>query len=297
MRLGSARMRDRTSPAARAALVGAAVLCLLAVVGLAARGGLGRAGGGSGPSQGILDWSFSVFFVLYVAAIPFAVWAYWQQARNERERRGPARRGGRFVQNAFVFLMFLAIAVGLTRLRQSHLHSVKLHGLPSATAHGRKKAGGKPLATEPRFRWPVLVVAGVAAAGGGAAYLVLRRRKGPLRERGGAAEALGLALDDAIDDVRAETDPRRAVIKAYARMEAVLAAHGLPREPAEAPYEYLARALDAVDASAPSVGRLTDLFERAKFSLHEIDGGMREEAIEALTAVRDELRGGLEAAA
>jgi hypothetical protein len=38
------------------------------------------------------------------------------------------------------------------------------------------------------------------------------------------------------------------------------------------------------------VARLTALFERAKFSHHEIGSELKEEAIEALVAVRDELR-------
>ena len=46
-------------------------------------------------------------------------------------------------------------------------------------------------------------------------------------------------LEETIDDLRAEADPRRAVIAAYARMERALAAAGLPRSPAEAPDEYL----------------------------------------------------------
>jgi hypothetical protein len=74
--------------------------------------------------------------------------------------------------------------------------------------------------------------------------------------------ALAVVREDTLDDLRAEQDPRRAIIAAYARLERVLAAFGL---------------------------RLTDLFTRAKFSLHEVDAGMKHEAIEALTIARDEL--------
>jgi hypothetical protein len=35
---------------------------------------------------------------------------------------------------------------------------------------------------------------------------------------------------------------------------------------------------------------LTALFERAKFSTHQIDPGMKNDAIDALVTVRDELR-------
>ena len=57
------------------------------------------------------------------------------------------------------------------------------------------------------------------------------------------------AVDESLDDLRAEPDPRRAVIAAYARLERVLAAHGLPRKPAEAPLEYLGRMLAELSVS------------------------------------------------
>jgi len=65
---------------------------------------------------------------------------------------------------------------------------------------------------------------------------------------------------------------------------------GVARKPSEAPFEYLARALRSLDTSGASVSRLTALFEWAKFSQHEPGPAMRDEAIEALAAVRDELR-------
>jgi len=72
---------------------------------------------------------------------------------------------------------------------------------------------------------------------------------------------------------------------------------GIPRRPYEAPLEFRARALDGLDASADAVTRLTDLFEWAKFSPHEPDEAMRDEAITALEALRDELRAPTMAAA
>jgi hypothetical protein len=41
---------------------------------------------------------------------------------------------------------------------------------------------------------------------------------------------------------------------------------------------------------ASAVLALTELFERARFSLHTIDETMKDEAIDALAAVRDDLR-------
>ncbi len=101
---------------------------------------------------------------------------------------------------------------------------------------------------------------------------------------------MSLALDESLDDLRAEPDLRKAIIAAYARMERALAGAGLPRRPAEAPLEYLERALLELETSAGAVRRLTDLFEWAKFSQHEPEPQMRDDAIDALVAVRDELR-------
>jgi hypothetical protein len=93
-------------------------------------------------------------------------------------------------------------------------------------------------------------------------------------------------------------------------MERGLAAAGLPRHPAEAPFEYAGRVLEAAlaptDRGTPpgfpgplrpaSVHRLTGLFERAKFSRHPIGQADREEAMAALRTVRRELAEAVEAA-
>ena len=55
-----------------------------------------------------------------------------------------------------------------------------------------------------------------------------------------------------------------------ARMEQALTVYGLPRKPAEAPYEYLHRVARELEAEGP-VEALTELFEEAKFSEHSVD--------------------------
>jgi hypothetical protein len=286
------RQKDRhftsTSPATRLAAVGLAVLGLLAVVALASRGRLGGGGRGAAPSSSLLDYGFTIFVVLYVLAIPFSVWAYLLHQREVRSGGG-ARQGAGPVQSLVVAIVLVALAVAFVALRHSHVQLPALKVPPGLNGKGKKAS---PTATQhqARFAWPVLVVFAGLGTAGIAAYVVHRRSRGPLRDPPGLAEQLAFALDDAIDDVRAETDPRRAVIKAYARMEEILGAHGLPRRAEEAPYEYLARALEAVHASAASAEQLTSLYEHARFSHHEIDTTMRADAIEALTAVRDELR-------
>lgn len=142
-----------------------------------------------------------------------------------------------------------------------------------------------------------LIVAGVALLamiGIVVAQLVAdRRRRRPPRT---PAERLVELLDDTLEDLEREPDPRRAVIGAWARMETGLAAAGLPRHPSEAPFEYAARVLETAFARPASVHRLTGLFERAKFSHHAIGQADRDQAIAALRAVRQELAEAVEQA-
>jgi hypothetical protein len=81
------------------------------------------------------------------------------------------------------------------------------------------------------------------------------------------------------------------VIAAYARMEGVLARHGMRRRPSETPIEYLGRILGDLTSQSAAVGRLTSLFQEARFSRHEIDGTMKRDAIDALRAIREDLAG------
>ena len=142
-----------------------------------------------------------------------------------------------------------------------------------------------------------LIVAGVALLamiGIVVAQLVAdRRRRRPPRT---PAERLVELLDDTLEDLEREPDPRRAVIGAWARMEAGLAAAGLPRHPSEAPFECVALVLETAFARTESFHQLPGRFERAKFSHHAIGQADRDQAIAALRAVRQELAEAVEQA-
>ena len=101
---------------------------------------------------------------------------------------------------------------------------------------------------KPEFAWaPVVVTVALILLALAAWWYAGRSRKrarGELVRENRLATDLAAAMDESLDDLRAEPDPRRAVIKAYARLERVLAGHRLPRRAAEAPLEYLARMLD-----------------------------------------------------
>lgn len=104
-----------------------------------------------------------------------------------------------------------------------------------------------------------------------------------------SAQPVLRALDASLADLGSEPDPRRAVVAAYARMEAVLGSAGLPRRPNETSAEYCRRVLERLGAAAHAAARLTALFERARYSEHPIDDAMRAEAIDAVHQVRDDV--------
>jgi Domain of unknown function (DUF4129) len=145
----------------------------------------------------------------------------------------------------------------------------------------------------PRWQWLPVLVLGSLLLGivvtTGAAVAYARRNREALNEEAQLARALDEVLADSLDDLRAERDPRKAVIRAYARMEQTFAAYGVPREEHETPLEYVARVLDSLRVSSFAVRRLVQLFERAKFSPHSIESSMKDDAIEALAGLRAEL--------
>ncbi len=155
------------------------------------------------------------------------------------------------------------------------------------TTERNQQAGGTQSL---HFRWGELATLLGLLLVAGAIIFARLSRKDPRKASEVAPEALAAALDESIDDLRADPDLRRAIVAAYARMETALAAAGVPRHAAEAPLEYLERVLLSLDTSTDAVRRLTDLFEWARFSHHEPEPSMRDDAVDALIAVRDELR-------
>lgn len=116
------------------------------------------------------------------------------------------------------------------------------------------------------------------------------RRLAPQPEPEEVARRFYSLLDDTLDDLRAEADPRSAVIAAYARMERGLGTLGIERLAAETPFEYLARVLERLSVSETAARALTDLFERAKFSPAPVGEDMKRAAVDALESIREEAR-------
>jgi hypothetical protein len=275
--------------AARALVPALVVLGLVGVVAIAAGGSTpGGTNAARAPSDAIPN---TILTLVLVAFIPAAIIYFYGllHARGLSSKRHPL---GSFLGFAiFMFLLTLVVYVRLRNWNTPEFSEGEIGepAFPGGAPVPQPEPAGRST-YEPEFVWPaVLVLADVVLAGLAVWYVSTRREVRRLAG-GGAAEALAAVLDDTLDDLRAEKDARRAVIAAYARLERALAAYGLGRTPAEAPHEYLSRILPRLELKRGSVRRLTELFTRAKFSPHDVDARMKEDAIEALTTVRDELR-------
>jgi hypothetical protein len=286
-------MRGRAAHVALPALV---VLALVAVVAIAATGstpsGDGRA---QPPSETLLDAIFSLGLVAVVLGGVLLVYGLTQRKAIAREIAS-----GRYHRTSLVsFLAFFGVFLLFSYWRLSDWdpqspEEAQERAFPGETPEPtipEASPESDPAPYEPSVSWlPIAVVVGLVLAAA-IAYVVAERRAQRGRGSGETlAEQLAIVLDDTLDDLRAEADPRKAVIAAYARFERVLAANGVPRHAAETPAEYLSRVLHELELDRGAVERLTALFTRAKFSRHDVDTAMKEEAIGALEHVRDELR-------
>ena len=269
------------------------VVAALAIVAVAARGEtpIGQAGTRR-PADGLLDVLLSLFVLLMGFGVVLFCYLLLLRKDAIAQQRvlGKAKRSryaSLIVLGAFLIALFFVV-----RYRAENPTGIRIPTIerpPGADVAGEDRGEGRYV---PEFAWiPVLIMLVLALGGIVAAWWSAKLRK---RARGGdattLAEALSDVLEETLDDLRAESDPRRAVIAAYARLERAVAAYGLPRRPAEAPLEYLARMLGELSVSRPAVRQLTLLFERAKFSHHDVGPEMKEQAIAALQQVQEELR-------
>ena len=275
-------------------LLGLGLLVLLGFVAAVSRAHHtpgGHAGVHSPPS-GVGDYVFSIFLVLVVGVTIFLLWLWFSERGAIAQRR---QHHGSY-RLLVILAIFALVAAGLSRFhglrhltKRSHLTNVNVGKRTKALREAQKQRGNE---RSPEFKWlPVFI-----ATGAGLAVLGVIGVRSVRRSRLGLVESFLLEqefeelVEDTLADLYAETDPRKAIIAAYARVERLFATYGVPREPSEAPVEYLERALPELRASGAALKRLTALFAWAKFSAHDVDPSMRDEAIGALVEVRNELR-------
>ena len=271
--------------------LGLAVAALLVVAGIASHGRPLAGGRGRGPTATFFDYVATTLVIYALVILCIAIWSLFGKKVGGSE---PPRRRWNLISFLVMLIGSLLFAALISRSSFiEHLRNLEAQankkqqpraGLPTPAAE-------PPTTRNPRLRWDEIGVV-VALLAGTAVVLVAGRQTKRVPRLWGLRreETVSAAIDESLDDLRNDPDLRRAIVAAYSRMEHALARAGLPRHPAEAPFEYVERALGSLDTSAESVHRLTGLFEWAKFSQHEPEPQMRDEAIDALVAVRDELR-------
>lgn len=288
----------------RLAMSGIALAALLAVVAVASHahrpGGATPASTPHAPTL-FIDYIASAMLVLFPIGAMVVIWAM-AQGRHQKLLDKQTNWLHTLISIGIMCgLLAAAVYLNKDRLGQRlHIGAQTSHssqGRSVTTSHPRK--GATP-AFHAQFRWVSAAVVGgiiLGLVGAGLTVYIRKRRGGDAwAQEAELAAALDEVLADSLDDLRADPDPRRAVIRAYARMEQTFAAYGVPREESEAPLEYMERALDKLSVSAFAVKRMTQLFSRAKFSPHDVDASMKDQAIEALVGLRAELEHGRVAA-
>jgi hypothetical protein len=129
----------------------------------------------------------------------------------------------------------------------------------------------------------ITVLAGLAVVTALAVIAATRPRRRPPQQPDAAGQALAALAEPALD-------PRAAIVRCYAAMEAVLATvPGAAPRAADSPSEVLHRALAAQAVRSPDAWRLVELFDKARFSRHPITERDRQDAAESLRVILDEL--------
>src|SRR5688500_13587992 len=278
----------------RSVLVIGGLMAFLALVAIAAAGHApsGGAARPSAPAPRLLqDYVLTLALLSMPIGLGLLIWAMVLQ----RIYKGvPVKKSNVPLRAPAIVSIAIIVVLLVLFLRWAEPSRTPTFGIPGGGGSGAPTGATAPPARdpyEPQFRWlPIVVVGGLIVGIGGAMIVMALRRQRELLAATPLRETLAEVVTETLDDLRREADPRKAVIAAYAKMERTLAARGIPRHESEAPVEYLTRILDVVSASGHSVRRLTGLFARARFSPHEIDAKMKEDAIEALTGLRAELQ-------
>jgi len=299
-------IRDQHAPAggrahreSRAPLLALGVVLLVFLVALGSSRSLAHIGGPGSLTRERLIISNVVFLLIAFTVIPAFVYVIWQSLGRVQGENGPGERAAN-EKKMLKLVIGLALVGGIVAafafIRSSGGRNfMPLSPSKPVVAPRAPQGTGSQRIAETLAPW-VASAAGVAAVSLlAAAWIARRRRTGlPVEElsadeleapRSELHELVGIS----IGEIERESDPRRAVIRAYAGMESTLSRHGLGRRSFEAPGEYLSRAFGALRLSRRPGQRLTELFERARFSEHAIGPEMKRESIAALGELRDEL--------
>ncbi len=269
------------------------LIVLVAVVALAV---LASAAIGAASRPHVVDASLSVPDLSGIAAVALLVlavavgvaigrnfiagWAHEPEYQDLNRKKSKVPRVVRVL--APILLLFVVMVVRMWSLRETETANRAPIAEPIALPI-------VPAAADRADLTLLIVCVVLVVAAAILAAIPLRRRVSLTTPATAAPESVGVILDEGLDALLAEADPRRAVIAAYVAMERAMARQGWARRPAEAPTEFLGRVLGVAPERAPDLTRLVGLYQIARFSEHAVTSDMREEAIESVKRLRDDL--------
>ena len=137
--------------------------------------------------------------------------------------------------------------------------------------------------------WRAVLIVVVGALVGAA--VVGRRLRAKETGPGGSTTGVRAALETSLVELELGSDPRAAIVAAYARLLEAFERCGVERTAAETPLEHLQRGLASVPIRPGPAQELTALFLEARFSTHPLGESERERALSAFRAARDDLAG------
>jgi hypothetical protein len=250
------------------------------------------------PGQAVLltiDALIGALFTGAIIVLPLLVWAAMTGPRAPVPRRPPWWRLPVRVALLAVLVLGLAWLLEPGWLGEMSMLVERLQGLvgdPHPQGDGTEGTAG---AIDPAQRLSAVLAGALtmALAAAAALHWLLRDEGGQPSEpdegeiRGGMQPA---AVDTAFEGLGTDADPRRTVLRCYARLEAELAEVGCPRRVAETAREHQRRASQALGPATGAAARIVERFEHARYDDRQVGETERQEAVAALQRVREVLR-------
>lgn len=218
-------------------------------------------------------------------------------------RRGAPKRRSRYA--TLVALVFWAIAIGVlvvtpgSILNPSHTNTTIVTDIKGdSTAPPNPLTGGVAPAISSLLRtgWFGYAMLGLLIVGGLVLFQTVRvaiKETSDMRNEGiEAKQAAGLvAINEAIKIVNSRaTDPRSRIISCYQRMLTTVSTLGVTVHSDQTARELETAIRTSFGLKGSATSDLTQIFEEARYSLHEIDETDAADAREYLESIADELR-------
>ncbi len=211
----------------------------------------------------------------------------------KRRRKQPRIKGLREVasnNNAFFLGMVMAFGLFALLFVLRRGSNVLPRGGTNGTAGGLTNPNlptttGGVAATVPLGVIILLAVLGVLLG-----LNLVRHRRAPAPSAAAASrQEAATEIAKAVRALENGDDPRSAILRCYRDVCNVLGRHGVPDTDHFTPREFWAKASPLLRLRDASLGRLTGLFEVARYSHHALGSGERDDALGCLRDIRGEL--------